>query len=262
MDAVSFTIPPSTEALDAMLGDLGAMATATELSRAALVSARVRGPEEPEDGRLTPAEFVKLRILGLRSISAVNQYRSVWQRLQDAGLVERAVLGATVTLPDIDWKQWAEEPDATADWRVGGKEMANAYEAAAKAMGTTKGMAIRVGQSKTGVAAAILADPAVALAAREALTERDRQHKPVVDPAPRPDEFTSLVIALRSAKRALQDALSKSTSISGLRARTKRDVIASLAADIQSLADAIGSVARGESMDDELTKLLIEEGAL
>ncbi len=259
MNAVTFTIPSSVEALEAMLGDLGQMAVATEFSRSALVAARVRGPDEPEDGRLTPTEFVKLRIVGLRSISAVNQYRLVWKRLNEAGLVEPAVLGATVTLPNVEWQEWAEEPDATADWRVGGKEMANAYEAEAKALGTTKGMAIRVGQSKSGLAAAILADPAVAVAAREALAERDRRHKPVTDPGPPPDEFTSLVITLRAVRRSLHDSLGKAMHIG--RSRHKREVVGEVAGDVQRLAGAIVLMAQGEPIDDELVRLL-EEGVL
>ncbi|MCX8495920.1 MAG: hypothetical protein ORN51_07035 [Akkermansiaceae bacterium] len=168
-----FKIDKSPEALLEELKGLGQLVATYEWQRACAVDALVREPDEPDDGRMTPNQFAKQGVRGLKSVSAVLQYKRAYRRAVEAGLAEPAILGSTVKLPDVDWREWAGEPDATAAWRVGGEEVAARYAEEARAAGTTPGMAVRAGSNKAALAAAILADPAVEKAAWEAIRKKD-----------------------------------------------------------------------------------------
>jgi hypothetical protein len=116
-----FTIPPNPDKADALLGELGEMATATDWKRAAIVYARTRQgmPGRPSQELadnshfLSFREFAKLGIHGLTHHSSVSLYRSIWQRAVDTGIAEPVSLGDTVTLPDLDWTRdtaWPLKP--------------------------------------------------------------------------------------------------------------------------------------------------------
>jgi hypothetical protein len=171
--STKFTIPASPGKLREELKRLGRVVQEYEWKRAGAVDALVREPDEPEDGRLTPNQFAKLGIRGLKSTRAITQYKQAWRKAVAAGIAEPAKLGATVTLPDVDWREWAGEPDATAPWRVGGPEVAARYAEEAEAAGTTVGMAVRAGSNRPALVAAIMADEKVEKAAWEAIQKKD-----------------------------------------------------------------------------------------
>jgi hypothetical protein len=77
----TFTIPVDPAAADAMAGELGELATATEWKRAAIVYARVRvqegqgrppAAEMVSSDLLTPAEYALRGIHGLRSKTTIR----------------------------------------------------------------------------------------------------------------------------------------------------------------------------------------------
>jgi hypothetical protein len=250
------SVPATAEALDALLSDLGDISTAVEWQRAALVFARL-------SSGLTLTGFTKLGIRGLKSVSAVRKHRDAWQKAIDAGIALPAVLGAEIVLPDAEWDDYIDDPDVTNPTRVGGPEMADAYKAAAEEMDTTIGMAIRAGQSRNGAAAAILADEAFAEAMRDAIRERDRRHKPIVDSDPEPpDEFTNVLLAMSGAKRRLIDVLGAVVNFVGVQSLEQRQIVADLAGEMRLVVEAIEGAARGDSLDEGLERLLADGGAL
>ena len=258
-----FEIPATPEAADALLGELGELATAVGWKRGVTIYARVRPTGTPDagDGREAPSRFAKRGLIGLRSTRAIDNHVRAVQKAVDEGILEPPKLGATVVLPEADWDDYIVEPDATADWRVGGPEMAGEYAKEASEAGTTVGMAIRAGQNKAALTAAILADPAVRLAAREAIATADRRGKPIIDSTPEPDQFTRVVLAMTGAKRTLTDALGAVVNLNGIQAQQKRRVVADLVGEIRMVLDAIEGAARGESLDEGLERLLAEGGA-
>ena len=107
----TFTLPSTPEAADELLSGLGALATATEWKRAAIVHARTTPKgKHSTSGKLSAAKFAELGIVGLASPSTVIAYRDVWQSAVDAGLARPAELGAEVGLPDVPWDDHYKPP--------------------------------------------------------------------------------------------------------------------------------------------------------
>jgi hypothetical protein len=109
--AITFTIPSDAGEADALAGELGALATATEWKRAAIVSARVEvqeGPGRPtgenvRSDRLSCEKFALLGIHGLRSKTTVRAYWQAWDNAITEGLARPVSLGDEVELPDAEW---------------------------------------------------------------------------------------------------------------------------------------------------------------
>lgn len=118
----------------------------------------------------------------------------------------------------------------------------------------------------TLVSEAVKADPNVAVHAREAISERDakaasakgkdskgKQSSPM-------EQFTSLHIQLRSAKRALTEALGYVIDIRGVTDTDEtRAAVAGYVQQIRHVLDLIDEAAQGKSLDDELAELLADE---
>lgn len=112
---ITFTVPADPAAADAMAGELGALATATEWKRAAIVYARVRvqdgqgrppGAEKDKTDLLSPAEYALRGIHGLRSKTTVRAYWRAWDNAVAEGLAQPVSLGDTVDLPDAEWADY------------------------------------------------------------------------------------------------------------------------------------------------------------
>ena len=106
----SFTIPATASSADKLADELGGIATASEWGRSAIVYSRVRVQES--QGRpsekvkvdlLSPFEFARLGIHGLRSKTTVRRYWDAWNNAVGAGLTEAAELGRTVRIPAVPW---------------------------------------------------------------------------------------------------------------------------------------------------------------
>jgi hypothetical protein len=103
-----FTLPASAAEACAVLGELGALVTACEWRRAAIIHAMVHvtahggDRSKPISGlaKESPDQFARRRIVGLRSAETVRRYVKAWQRACDEGLAEPAVLGEEIDLPD------------------------------------------------------------------------------------------------------------------------------------------------------------------
>jgi hypothetical protein len=110
-----FRLPATAAEADKLVAELGQLATATEWKRAAIVHARVhvtdspgRPTEKVNSDLLTPKQYAKLGIHGLRSKTTVRRYWRVWQRAIEEGVAEPVKLGDRVALPgpDLDWAEY------------------------------------------------------------------------------------------------------------------------------------------------------------
>jgi hypothetical protein len=141
-----------------------------------------------------------------------------------------------------------------------------AYAEEAAKVGVTTGSAIRAGSSKGALAAAIKADPKVAAVAREAIAERDASFKKARDKqagskqdAPI-EQFSNLHVQLRSAKRALTEALGYVIDIRGVTDTDEvRAAVSGYVGQLRHVLDLIDEAAQGKSLDDELAELLMDE---
>lgn len=107
------TIPATIEDAVSALGGLGALLTAKEWERAAIVWAFTK-PEGERHNSLqstsalkTAKEFAALGITGLKSDTSVCTYRKVWQDAIDSGDARSARPGRPVKLPGLDWPRTA-----------------------------------------------------------------------------------------------------------------------------------------------------------
>lgn len=90
---MKITIPASLDEAKASLNGIGALLTAKEWERAAIVYAFTRdGTDSDKNPRrsrsttsLLPREFAALGIMGLGSDTTVRQYRKAWQTAIDDG---------------------------------------------------------------------------------------------------------------------------------------------------------------------------------
>lgn len=201
------------------------------------------------------------------SAARVLRYLDAWDRAAAAGVVPvSALLVPGEELDGLavdDLPNWGDHYDATGSHNMP-KDKLPAYEEAAEEAGVSAGAVIRAGKNKAAIAAAIKADPAVALAARDAIAERDRRQKKSADPHGKQDapmtQLVNLQIQLRSAKRTLTEALGHVIDLRGI--TDTDEVRASVAGYVQQLRhvlDLIDEAAQGRSLDDELAELLEDE---
>ncbi len=111
VDRETFTLPIDPASADGMAGELGQLATAAEWKRAAIVYARVQvqdGPGRPSgetvnSDRLSPEQYARRGIHGLRSKNTVRAYWRAWDNAITEGLAQPVALGDSVELPDAEW---------------------------------------------------------------------------------------------------------------------------------------------------------------
>jgi hypothetical protein len=107
----NIVIPASPQEAEARLAELGPLATAIELERAAIVYALCkpgrsgRPTKSASFGRLSFSRFAEKGYHGLRSHTTVSAYWHTWQGLVDEGMVPEVTLGDEVELPDIEWER-------------------------------------------------------------------------------------------------------------------------------------------------------------
>lgn len=107
---MNIRIPESIEAATAALEGVGALLTAKEWERAAIVYAFTRDggsgsrTDLPTYRRnalgLTTGEFAALGITGLKSDTTVRDYRKAWQTVIDDGQAVAVAPGDTIEMPD------------------------------------------------------------------------------------------------------------------------------------------------------------------
>ncbi|MFI6857672.1 hypothetical protein [Streptomyces sp. NPDC050416] len=133
-------------------------------------SVRPGGQGPDETPKVSAKEFAKLAGC---SPERVMRYYKAWDRAADDGLVphfEALTPGQEVELPDADvWlSYYVSRSGATS-------ERGTAIAEAAEAEGIRPTKALEVAENPTALRAAILADPATARAARQALLDRVRE---------------------------------------------------------------------------------------
>lgn len=107
-----FTVPASLDEAITALEGLGALLTATEWERAAIVYAfsaesgqgRRNDLTSVESPKLTPIQFAALGIAGLKSDRTVRDYRKRWQQAVEDGDAAPVTAGETIDLPDLPWE--------------------------------------------------------------------------------------------------------------------------------------------------------------
>jgi hypothetical protein len=106
-------IPGTIDEAVASLTGIGALLTAKEWERAAIVYAFTRndGPGQPKKNPTEVSDssepievFAKRGINGLKSHVTVAAYRKAWQEAINQGEAVAAEPGATVALPDLTWE--------------------------------------------------------------------------------------------------------------------------------------------------------------
>jgi hypothetical protein len=104
-------IPGTIDEAVASLTGIGALLTAMEWERAAIVAAFVtldtpdgRKPKLARTSQLSPREFAAKGITGLKSKDTVRAYAQAWQEAINQGEAVAAEPGATVALPDLTWE--------------------------------------------------------------------------------------------------------------------------------------------------------------
>jgi hypothetical protein len=110
----TFKLPDTAREADSLADELGALATATEWQRAALIYSRVivqEGQARPTGKKvkrdlLTPAEYALRGIHGLRSKTTVRGYWRAWDNAITEGLAQPVKLGDEVELPDAEWSDY------------------------------------------------------------------------------------------------------------------------------------------------------------
>lgn len=165
-------IPKTADAAIDLLTVEGAIITAKEWARAALVYALVG----PERGRAKSRTFpyntvtlAKVGIVGLTTHDTVARYRDAWTYAMEQGKAEPVTFGSTYHEPDLPWPPnltvgsppWAEPMDA---------ERRETLMGAGRDAGMGKGSKVAdIAANPKALAVAIKADPATAKAAAEAL---------------------------------------------------------------------------------------------
>lgn len=104
-------IPKTIEAATKELNGLGALLTAKNWARAAIVWAFVEPDRQGarhdltsrESAKLTPTAFAKRGIVGLSVREDVDYYRKAWQTAIDDGQAKEVTPGQSVDLPDRAW---------------------------------------------------------------------------------------------------------------------------------------------------------------
>lgn len=153
--------------------------TRQDSARVALLCARSVWHGKPVAGKMSVSEFAKTGNFTKRSGTILKNIRS-WDAFAKAHglpMSKDLVPGQEVDFDadELGWSEFRPTADAGADHRVGGAEVAELYAEAAAEVGTTKGMAIRVGSNTKALQAAIMADPKVAKVAQQTLDKLQQQ---------------------------------------------------------------------------------------
>jgi hypothetical protein len=108
MSERKINIPGTIDEAVASLTGIGALLTAKEWERAAIVAAFVSLSEgkgkRNVSSDISPVEFAALGIVGLKSKNTVWAYAQAWQEAINQGKAVAAEPGATVALPDLTWE--------------------------------------------------------------------------------------------------------------------------------------------------------------
>lgn len=104
----SITIPKTIEAAKAALGAVGALLTAKNWERAAIVYAFAESKEQGSTAGNTAVKmsftaFAALKIVGLTDRETVADYHRAWQWAIDNGMASEVKPGDEVTLPTAAW---------------------------------------------------------------------------------------------------------------------------------------------------------------
>lgn len=197
----SITIPRSAARCIDVLAETGALITAKEWHRAAIVAALVgpapgHGPGRGKDS--TSAAFMPITalaqkgIVGLSSQHTVERYRDAWHI--DAGR-PTPKLGGKVNLDDLP--DWPPTPNVAKSIQG---ERRDALVAQAQQDGTGQAKVLDIAQNPKAMAAAIKADPQVADAAAKALTQSSH---PAVGKSPGAGEFGERVRRTNAASKGV-----------------------------------------------------------
>ncbi len=123
---MSIRIPASLDEAKASLNGLGALLTAKQWERAAIVYAFTepgngQGRQQPLTEfrqRLSIAAFAELGITGLRNREQVSNNRKAWQSAIDDGQAVAVQPGDDVELPNLPWKDYFGEPTTDVQERI------------------------------------------------------------------------------------------------------------------------------------------------
>jgi hypothetical protein len=172
-------IPSTIGAAKRELGSLGALLTATEWQRAAIVWAFTHESENGGDrrsdqssdlttDRLTIANLIRQNITGLRSRNSIAAYREAWERAMEAGARDVRP-GDNVRLPKLTWPGVSDEQVART---IHDPDRRDRLRSQAEADGVGSAKVIDIAGNPKAMAAAIVADPKIAHAAEQALVRR------------------------------------------------------------------------------------------
>lgn len=250
--ASTFTIPADPGDADAMLRELGDLATATGWKLAAVVYALVRVQESPGRPRaekassdlLTAAQLAERGINGLRSKTTIRAYWRAWDKAITDGLAVPVSLGDEVQLPDTEWSDYynVQTYSTPPFYRPSGAEslhdptdMVDAGE-----LGECPPMASDLDESELSVEGGQLDD------ASEAGGEDDASLA----------KWQTKVIAryLRSMKTKADYALGYMRSAT----EYDRQVVLEYVDTVRGILDSIAALVDGESFDDKLSRILDE----
>jgi len=135
----TITIPKTIEAAKAVLDGLGALLTAKQWERAAIVYAFTEEgtngrPAKPRNTeRFSPVAFAGLGITGLASDNTVRAYRKAWQSAMEKGAPD-ITPGDVISVPDLPWKDVFGEATPVVQERVARAYIAKNPQVVAEAM--------------------------------------------------------------------------------------------------------------------------------
>src|SRR5215831_9768775 len=170
----------AARAVDA-LADIGALVTAKEWHRAAIIAALV-GPPLGQGSRsdlatsrqvMTTRELAEKGLVGLTTHDTVERYRDAWCAVREV-----PALGDTIDLDGLP--DWPPTPKVAMHIRG---ERREALETQAEADGTGKTKVLDIAQNPKAMASAIKADPEIAKAAHLALQNRFNRDHPQHEPS-------------------------------------------------------------------------------
>jgi hypothetical protein len=158
MSRRKITIPADIDAAVADLNGLGALITAKEWHRAAIVATFVsladgKGKRNASSS-ISPAEFAALGIHGLKSKDTVRRYVQIWETSGEP----IPTPGQEIEIPDVEWKTWVKEAEAEGEVTEGTKKTTDYVTAPRVAEAIKSDPRI----AEAAITAAVEAAPAVA----------------------------------------------------------------------------------------------------
>jgi hypothetical protein len=198
----------------------------------------------------------------------VRRYLAAWEWASSDGLVDAAAdLNPDdeydfdeAGLHEDEWRQYYQTAvDNPPPWNPSAKPMIDQTRHVNTAV-----VKEAIKNNPELISEAIESDPSVRLAAREAISQADKNRKPIVDPGGKQDspmeQLSTLHLQLRSAKRTLAEALGSVIDLRGVTDTDEiRAAVSGYLTQIRHVLDLIEEAAQGTSLDDELQQLLAEE---